>query len=112
MNCLPSFASFCVSYFQSDTGCDPNANVLIAMRFLLLLITKNCYLINSVYPMAQSCKCIILIFNTARLIVILNCHVGGRGNINLSSFVSEGFSVFEIVIGQLLCKLELCLINM
>lgn len=65
MNCLPRFASFCVTYFQSDTGCDTftgtHANAIIAMRFLLLLITKNCYLINSVYPMAQSCKCTYII---------------------------------------------------
>lgn len=43
---------------------------------------KKMYLINSVYPMAQSCKCILLIFNTVRLIVILNYFVHeGRGNI-------------------------------
>lgn len=75
---------------------------------------QNCYLINSVYPTAQSCKCIILIFNTKRLIVILNCYVvhGGRGNMNVSALVTEGFSIFEIGIGQLLCNLAFSLINM
>lgn len=117
MNCLPRFASFCDTYFQSDTECvihrHQHAKAIIAMRFPLLLITKIFYLVNSVYPMAQSCKCTYNINiqhrETDCYSELLCCSWGKKKHISVSSLVTETFSFFEIVISEPwlgLCNLE------
>lgn len=71
----------------------PNANVIISMRFLLVLITKYCSMINSVYT--QSCK---FIFSTVRLIVIRNHHVVHWVRVNIvPSFVTETWNIFGLL---------------